>query len=150
MKILVAAVTASTLLYGCATFPDYAGADAACVSGAAANPFKGLADAHVAIDAIDGVAGWAGGTYCVRPGRRQVTYRALDGFASSKTQGTAGTVALQMEAGRKYSLRARIVGSTATVQQVDVSDKEPKVVAQFEAQTSDTGVRPTVIMVPVR
>jgi hypothetical protein len=55
-----------------------------------------------------------------------------------------------MEAGRKYSLRARIVGSTATVQQVDVSDKEPKVVAQFEAQTSDTGVRPTVIMVPVR
>ena len=150
MKGFVAAVAASTLLCGCATFPDYTGADAACISGAAANPLKGLAEAHVAIDAINGVAGWAGGTYCVRPGRHQVTYRALEGFAHTKSQGTGGTLALKMETGRRYSLRARIVGSTATVQQVDVSDNNSKVTAQFEAQTGDTGIRPAIIMIPVR
>jgi hypothetical protein len=55
-----------------------------------------------------------------------------------------------MEAGRRYSLRARIVGSTATVQQVDVTDGEPKVGTQFEAQTGDSGIRPATIMIPAR
>jgi hypothetical protein len=147
MKKLAAVLATLPLIFGCATFPDYKGPDAACISGAMANPIRGITsgDAHVAVDAIDGVAGWGGGTYCVTPGRHRVTYRALE-----RSLAADGTIDLQMDAGRRYSLRARIVGSAATVQQVDISEKEPRIVAQFETQSSDSGIRPAVIMIPVR
>jgi hypothetical protein len=138
-------------LAGCAsgpTYENYVGNDAACIKGGAANLAKFFTEgeAHVMIKEVDGIPTKGGGPHCFPSGHRLLGISAHNNYRSVNEH-----VALDLEPGKLYQLRANLQGITFRFRLVDVTASPEDTVAEFSLKVNAT-TQPTFvpIMVPAK
>jgi len=133
---------------GCATGPRYqnfSGSDAACIEGDLANFFKFFSEgeAHVHIAEVDGMQ-TASGTVCVSPGEHKFGIAASNNYKNANEY-----FDLTLEAGKKYRMRANLVGISFAFKLMDITDGGEVEVAEYKVKiTGETQPAPVPIFVP--
>jgi hypothetical protein len=132
----IAMVASLCVVAACATrprFPQYAGADAACIEGTIAGMFSYAAgEAMVHLREIDATP--AQGRSCVMPGKHRAKFLAL-----REANETIQDIDLDFRAGRIYKLRAHYKGDTFLFRLIDITNGQETELAAFEVAVQKRG-----------
>lgn len=151
--VLLGIFLAVETLSGCASgppaYPNYAGADAACIKGNTANVVKFFSDgeAHVDFKEIDNAVVAGKGPFCMKPGRHRFAIFA----GACNYQSAQDYIQLDLEAGKQYWVRGNLRGISIVFQMFDVTSGQEVKVSEFTLKVNGQGQPAAVpIFIPIK